>query len=280
MTAVSLAVCRLYCNEDVGTIWPKPTGAVSISNDVVKINPQDIIFKTEHFKKEPAYWNMATDRFKQMQQKKLPKKYGVQTGGKTLLIDVTSETDDMTFTLDTFEGYSFKITEDGNGVHVAISAKNFFGIRHALETLSQLIVYDNIRNEMLIVGGAEFEDAPKFKYRGILLDTSRNYFSVESIKRVIEGMAMTKLNTFHWHITDSQSFPLVLNSHPELSKLGAYAPEKVYTAADVEGIVRFAKARGVRVLPEFDAPAHVGEGWQKKELTTCFNAQPWKDSEF
>lgn len=277
MTAVSLSVCRLYCNEDVGTIWPKPTGTVSMSNDVVKINPQDIIFKTENFKKEPAYWNMATDRFKQMQQKKLPTKYSIKSGGKTLLIDVTSETDDMTFNLDTFEGYNFKITEDSNGVHVAVDAKNFFGARHALETLSQLIVYDNIRNEMLIVGGAEFEDAPKFKYRGILLDTSRNYFSVESIKRVIEGMAMTKLNTFHWHITDSHSFPLVLNSQPELSKLGAYSPEKVYTSADVEGIVRFAKARGVRVLPEFDAPAHVGEGWQKKELTTCFNAQPWKD---
>jgi hexosaminidase len=137
---------------------------------------------------------------------------------------------------------------------VAVNAKNFFGARNALETLSQLIVYDNIRNEMLIVAGAEFEDAPKFRYRGILLDTSRNYFSVESIKRVIEGMAMTKLNTFHWHITDSHSFPLVLNSQPELSKLGAYTPEKIYTANDVEDIVRYGKARGVRVLPEFDAP--------------------------
>lgn len=259
MTAVSLSVCRLYCNEDVGTVWPKPTGKVQISNDVVKINPNDIIFTSENFKKEPGYWTMATERFKAIQKKKLPKKYSIKPGGKTLIIDVASETDDMVLNLDTFEGYNFKITEDNNGVHVAVTAKNFYGARHALETISQLIVYDNIRNEILIVGGAEFEDAPKFKYRGILLDTSRNYFSVESIKRVIEGMAMTKLNTFHWHITDSQSFPLVLNSEPELSKLGAYAPEKIYTATDVEEIVKFAKARGVRVLPEFDAPAHVGK---------------------
>lgn len=196
LTAVSLSVCRLYCNEDVGTVWPKPTGEVRISNDVVKINPNDIIFNTQNFKREPAYWTMATDRFMAMQKKKLPTKYEIKSGGKTLLIDVATDTDDMLFTLDTFEGYNFKITEDSNGVHVAVKAKNFYGARNALETLSQLIVYDNIRNEMLIVGGAEFEDAPKFKYRGILLDTSRNYFSVESIKRLIEGMAMTKVIIF------------------------------------------------------------------------------------
>lgn len=276
-TAVSLAICRLYCNEDLGTVWPKPTGKVSLSNDVVKINPADIKFKTENFKKEPAYWDMATERFIGMQQKKLPKKYSIKSGGKILTIETAADSDDMTFDLETYEGYKLKISENDSGVHVVISAKNFYGARNALETLSQLIVYDNIRNEILIVGAAEIEDEPKFKYRGILLDTSRNYFSLDSIKRTIEGMAMVKLNTFHWHITDSQSFPFVVNSQPELSRLGAYSPEKIYTSADVEDVVRFAKARGVRVLPEFDAPAHVGEGWQNKDLTTCFNAQPWKD---
>lgn len=158
-----------------------------------------------------------------------------------------------------------------------ITANNFYGARHGLETLSQLIVYDDIRNEILVVGSIEISDAPKFPYRGLLLDTSRNYFSVEAIKRTINGMGMVKLNTFHWHITDSHSFPFVVKSQPELSKLGAYSSEKVYTSEDIEEIVRFGKARGVRVLPEFDAPAHVGEGWQNKDLTTCFNAQPWKD---
>lgn len=180
--------------------------------------------------------------------------------------------------MNTKEGYTLKITaKPDKGVHVLITADNFFGARHALETLSQLIVYDNIRNEILTVGSAEISDEPKFKYRGILLDTARNYFSVESIKRTIEGMGMVKLNTFHWHITDSHSFPFVVKAQPELSRLGAYSTEKIYTADDIEEIVKFGKVRGVRVLPEFDAPAHVGEGWQKKDLTTCFNAQPWKE---
>ncbi|CAG9804653.1 unnamed protein product [Chironomus riparius] len=275
-TAVSLSVCRLFCDEVYGTLWPKPTGEIAPSNEVVKINLHDITFKTNNFKLYPAYWAMATDRFLEMQKKKFPTKYSVKSGGNPLVIEVLVDSDDMTFNLDTYEGYKLKIV-DQDGVHAIVTAKNFYGARNALESLSQLIVYDNIRNEIVIVSSTEFSDEPKFKYRAILLDTSRNYFSIEAIKRTIEGMAMVKLNTFHWHITDSQSFPMVVKSHPDLSKLGAYSPDKIYTAEDIKDVVRFAKARGIRVLPEFDAPAHVGEGWQKKGLTTCFNAQPWKD---
>ena len=89
-------------------------------------------------------------------------------------------------------------------------------------------------------------------------------------------MAMVKLNTFHWHITDSHSFPLEIKSQPELTKFGAYHPDKIYTHEDVKEIVHYAKVRGIRVLPEFDAPAHVGEGWQNKGLTLCFKMQPWQ----
>lgn len=88
-------------------------------------------------------------------------------------------------------------------------------------------------------------------------------------------MSMSKLNIFHWHITDSHSFPLVIKSHPDLVEYGAYQPKKIYTAEDVKDVVDYARIRGVTVLPEFDAPAHVGEGWQHKDVTACFNAQPW-----
>lgn len=85
-------------------------------------------------------------------------------------------------------------------------------------------------------------------------------------------MAMVKLNTFHWHLFDTESFSLVVESQPELSRLGAFAPNQVYTPGDVRDIVQYAKARGVRVLPE--GPAHVGEGWQNMNMTTCYNMKP------
>ena len=121
---------------------------------------------------------------------------------------------------------------------------------------------DDLRDEVQVVTNVNVEDGPKFPYRGLLIDTSRNFIDKASILRTILGMSMSKLNTFHWHITDSHSFPFVSKTWPKMSQYGAYSPQKVYTEADIREIVEFGLINGVRVLPEFDAPAHVGEGWQ------------------
>ncbi|KAI9581619.1 hypothetical protein GQX74_012944 [Glossina fuscipes] len=92
-----------------------------------------------------------------------------------------------------------------------------------------------------------------------------------------DAMASVKLNTFHWHIIDSQSFPMEIKTRPELHKIGAYSQRKVYTHEDIAQIVEYGRARGIRVMPEFDAPAHVGEGWQHKNMTACFKAKPWQN---
>lgn len=131
-----------------------------------------------------------------------------------------------------------------------------------METLSQLIVFDDLRRELKVADEVYIVDAPKYPYRGILLDTSRNYVDKKTILRTIEGMAMSKLNTFHWHITDSQSFPYVSRTWPKFVKYGSYTPTKIYTPEMINEVVEYALVRGIRVLPEFDAPAHVGEGWQ------------------
>lgn len=87
-----------------------------------------------------------------------------------------------------------------------------------------------------------------------MLDTSRNYYGVEHILRTIEAMSMNKLNVFHWHITDSHSFPLVVPSEPELAAKGAYGDDMQYSPEDVRRIVEFGMEHGVRVLPEIDSP--------------------------
>lgn len=80
-----------------------------------------------------------------------------------------------------------------------------------------------------------------------MLDTSRNYFSIETIKRTIVGMAHSKLNRFHWHITDSQSFPYKSDAYPQLAKYGAYSNKEVYTAKDIQHVAEFARVRGIQV---------------------------------
>lgn len=165
-------------------------------------------------------------------------------------------------TLTTNESYSLEITTQGTETSVVIAASTFFGARHALETLSQLIDYDRDTNALMMVASASIQDQPVFPHRGLLVDTSRNFYSVDTLKRIMDGMSYNKLNVFHWHITDSQSFPLKLKSLPKMSTFGAYSPDEVYTAEDVKALVQYARVRGIKVIPELDAPAHVGHGWQ------------------
>lgn len=138
-------------------------------------------------------------------------------------------------------------------------------------------------NFRAILSNAYIEDRPIYKYRGLLLDTARNFLSLSDIRKTLDAMAHSKLNTFHWHITDAQSFPLEIPSVPFFAQYGAYAPEKVYKIADIRNIVRYARIRGIRVILEIDAPAHAGLGWQWGRdkgfgnLAVCVNQQPWRD---
>lgn len=118
-------------------------------------------------------------------------------------------------------------------------------------------------------------------FRGLMLDTSRNYFSVDTIKRMLVGMSHSKLNRFHWHITDSQSFPFASKAYPQMAQYGAYSSKEIYTVEDVKNIAEYARVRGIQVLPEIDAPAHSGNGWDwgpkhgLGDLSLCVNQQPW-----
>lgn len=135
-------------------------------------------------------------------------------------------------------------------------------------------MFDDFENQIEIPSEVSISDGPVYPYRGILLDTGRNFFDKPAILRTIDGMAMSKLNTFHWHIIDSHSFPYVSRTWPKFSKLGSYTTTKIYTREDIKEIIAYGLVRGVRVLPEFDAPAHVGEGWQWVNILclqrTCF----------
>lgn len=182
-----------------------------------------------------------------------------------------------------FPGFNDDSEQTLDNVKVIINAKTYFGARHALETLSQMIGYDDLSDTLLIYREALITDKPVFAHRGLLLDTSRNFMTKAVIKKIIRGMSYDKLNVFHWHITDTHSFPFYSRRVPQLTLHGAYSPRQVYTPEDIREIVSYAKLRGVRVLPEFDAPAHVGNGWQfgEKEglgkLAVCVNQEPWQD---
>ncbi|KRT85799.1 glycoside hydrolase, partial [Oryctes borbonicus] len=274
--ALSLPACRLFCSK-YAALWPKPTGEIMIGNYLAKLNVNSIDVLSYPAESRIAdRIRSAGTRFKDLIDKIEPRGNRM-SGGKSLVVTLQiAQTNVTRLALNISEAYVLKVEETMDGrMNATITAENYFGARHGLETLAQLVIYDDIRDEFQIVRDAYITDKPQYTYRGILLDTSRNYISVDTIKRTLEGMAISKLNSFHWHITDTHSFPYVSKSRPELSKIGAYSSKKVYTPQDVADIVEYGLVRGIRVMPEFDAPAHVGEGWQDTGFVVCLHKEPW-----
>ncbi|KAJ3284816.1 N-acetyl-glucosamine-6-phosphate deacetylase [Rhizoclosmatium sp. JEL0117] len=173
------------------------------------------------------------------------------------------------------ESYTLDITATG----ATISANSKVGVQYGLQTLSQLITADG----KLVL--ATVNDKPAFPYRGFMLDTARNFFPVEDIKRIIDGLAAAKLNVFHWHIFDSQSFPIEWKTYPQVHKNAAYKNAdgsfKIYTQTDIQGIVQYAFDRNIRVIPEFETPGHNAVlGWIDQNIVSSWNHSPWDGNSF
>ncbi|XP_072955833.1 beta-hexosaminidase 2-like [Typha angustifolia] len=163
---------------------------------------------------------------------------------------------------------SYTLSIDASAGAAALTSATPWGAMRGLETFLQLSWGD----PPVVAGDVYVADRPIFGHRGVMLDTSRNYYPVEDIMRTIDAMGSNKLNVFHWHITDSHSFPIELPSEPKLAEKGAYGEGMRYNAADVAAVVDFGMSRGVRVMPEIDAPAHTGS-WAEAypEIMTCAN---------
>ncbi|KAJ4971025.1 hypothetical protein NE237_004124 [Protea cynaroides] len=183
---------------------------------------------------------------------------------QSLTITVADQTAPLHYAVD--ESYTLNIPTVGSSAN--LTANTVWGALRGLETFSQLVW----GNPSRVMSGLDVWDAPLYGHRGVLLDTARNYYAVSDILRTIKTMSANKLNVFHWHITDSQSFPLVLPSEPELAQKGSYGLAMQYSPEDVKMIVEFGLEHGVRVMPEIDAPGHTGS-WAGAypEIVTCAN---------
>lgn len=167
------------------------------------------------------------------------------------------------------ESYSLTVPEDGSTIE--IEANNLYGAYHALNSLMFLIQFDYDRNCYVIKHAPiAIADRPFLHYRGLLIDSSRHFLPLRSIKRIIDAMSWVKLNVLHWHLVDDEAFPFFAPSVPTLWK-GAFSSAERYTVWDIEDVVAYAKARGVHVVAETDVPGHaaswcVGSGTKSRFL--------------
>ncbi|XP_072161978.1 chitooligosaccharidolytic beta-N-acetylglucosaminidase-like [Bemisia tabaci] len=283
----SINACKLACGH-YSILWPKPTGYVQISSELTHIDHNNIYFQSLSEMDLPAEVHHLVQELGKVFIKNvhanLVGRSRIAEGGRNLHVSISIQNPSVTsFTNEADESYELTVSERGYSVAATIKAETYLGVRHGTETLSQLIIFDDHVKELIIPSVVTVQDRPEFPHRGLLLDTARNFFSVDKIRRVLDAMAASKLNTFHWHINDAQSFPMQSVAFPQLTKYGSYSPEKVYSHDDIQSIIEYAKVRGIRVIPELDAPGHVGEGWShlndgkpEQDLLACFNARPWQ----
>ncbi|EIW81469.1 glycoside hydrolase family 20 protein [Coniophora puteana RWD-64-598 SS2] len=174
---------------------------------------------------------------------------------------------------DRIEGYKLSIPADGSDA--TLVANSTLGLYRGLTTFGQ-IWYTYGQDTYTLEAPFDIEDSPAYPYRGLGLDTARNYFPVENILRTIDAMSWVKINTFHWHITDSQSWPLELSDYPELAQKGAYTSSQVYSEKDVQDVIAYAGARGIDVMLEIDTPGHTSViGNAYPDYVACQNEAPW-----
>lgn len=177
------------------------------------------------------------------------------------------------------EGYAVKVRPN----QIEIQASDASGYFYAIQTLRQMlpveVFSETVQDVKWKIPAAEIEDAPKFEWRGLMLDVSRTYYTNEQLFRFVDLLALHKYNILHYHVTDDQNWRLQIDKYPDLIKYGAVwmgppprpgnpdykAGEKFkmepqeglyYTKDDVRKLLAYAKKRHIMVVPEIELPGH------------------------
>ena len=145
------------------------------------------------------------------------------------------------------ESYRLSVTPE----KIELTADNPLGILRGVETLLQLV---RAGEHGWAVPAVEIDDHPRFPWRGLMIDVSRHFVPLDIIKRNIEGMAAVKLNVLHLHLSDDEGFRVESRRAPRLQKLASDG--QFYTQEQIRDLVAYARERGIRIVPEFDVPAH------------------------
>jgi len=176
----------------------------------------------------------------------LSRAYSRNADGAGIVVDVAGPGQAVQG-LDEDESY----TLDVNSSLATLRAATVVGAIRGLETVLQLVESDE---RSFYLPATAISDAPRFRWRGLLVDVCRHWQPPEVIKRTLDGMAAVKLNVLHWHLSEDQGFRVESKRFPKLHELGSDG--NYYTQAQIKEIVAYARDRGIRVLPEFDMPGH------------------------
>ncbi len=164
----------------------------------------------------------------------------------SLILDVAGPGETIQ-SIDEDESYRLVVTPQG----ATLTAATDVGAMRGLATILQLATNED---GACVLPAVTISDTPRFRWRGFMLDVSRHFEPVPMIERTLDGMAAAKLNVFHWHLSDDQGFRAQSLRFPNLTDLASDG--QFYTQEQMRAVVAYARARGIRVVPEFDMPGH------------------------
>ncbi|MFY8188771.1 MAG: beta-N-acetylhexosaminidase, partial [Flavobacterium sp.] len=165
------------------------------------------------------------------------------------------------------EAYELMVSKN----EIIVSSFDTHGLFYGVQTLLQMIPFE--KSKIYLIPCVSIQDDPKFAWRGMHLDVGRHFFPVDFIKKYIDYIAMYKMNTFHWHLTEDQGWRIEIKEYPKLTEVGAwrkgsmvghYNEQKFdtlryggfYTQKEIKEVVAYAKERHITVVPEIEMPGH------------------------
>lgn len=177
---------------------------------------------------------------------------------------------------------------DMNSSSVTITAGGAPGLFYGLMSFMQIASNASKDNGTLQVECWNIEDAPLYGWRGFMLDESRHFFGINTVKDILDYMALLKLNKFHWHLTDEPGWRIEIKKYPRLGLVGGVgdfsdstATTRYYTQSEIREIVKYAAERQIEIIPEIDMPGHAtaanraypefSGGWTEKNPHFTFN---------
>ncbi len=227
-------------------MMPQPA-QIRLGTGALVITPQFSVSATQfHNTRLDGAIRLAMHQLRQKTGMSIAEEPGAAASGATLAIAVKSAGEQIQ-SVDEDESYTLSVTANG----VQIEAQTVVGAMRGLQTLVQLV---QSSGDQFVLPAVSIQDSPRFPWRGLMIDCGRHFEPIEVLKRTLDGMSAVKLNVFHWHLIDDQGFRIESKIYPQLTALGSDG--LFYTQQQAAEIVEYARARGIRVVPEFEMPGH------------------------
>jgi hexosaminidase len=268
-TAIALFVC-MFTNAQEVSIIPQPTSVTKKEGSFSISAKTALQIKNAGQQKAANFLNKYLQEFYGFQLK-----VTVGNGAKNAisLVNTNSNAPKGTYTLES----------SSNGV--VINGANEEGVFYGVQSLIQLLPIQ--KSGALSIPAVSIQDQPRFVYRGMHLDEGRHFFGMDFVKKYIDFIAMYKLNTFHWHLTEDQGWRIEIKKYPKLTTVGGFRNANIigrypgkgsnntryggfYTQAQIKEIVKYAADRFVTIIPEIEMPGHASAAIAAYPELSCF----------